>query len=285
MIALTAKLHTYLVLGRVSNLPTVWTNVLAGAVLGGAAFDFVELVLLTTGVSALYVAGMFLNDAFDHRIDAVERMERPIPQGLASVREVFTIGFALLGLGVVLVAAGGIDATPYAIVLAVFIVLYDVWHEKNPLAPAVMGGCRALVYVTAAAAVAGALPIAEVALAGLALFAYVVGLTAVARFETKWKLESLWPLACLLAPVVIPAGGFGSLAIALRGVLLVWIALSMRLVCSSERGAIGRGVAQLIAGISWIDAILVADHDGAFALVAALAVPLTLLMQRRVPGT
>jgi len=34
------KLKTYLALGRVSNLPTVWSNVLAGVILSGAAFTW-----------------------------------------------------------------------------------------------------------------------------------------------------------------------------------------------------------------------------------------------------
>ena len=57
-------------LGRVSNLPTVWTNVLAGGILAGAdpAHPLVLVPLLAA--SLLYVGGMYLNDAFDAEIDA-----------------------------------------------------------------------------------------------------------------------------------------------------------------------------------------------------------------------
>ncbi len=55
---------TALRLGRVSNLPTVWTNVLAGAVLSGAPLAPVRVLALMLGLSTFYIAGMYLNDAF-----------------------------------------------------------------------------------------------------------------------------------------------------------------------------------------------------------------------------
>ena len=57
--------RTALRLGRVSNLPTVWTNVMAGMALGGAALRPSVVVPLALAVSLFYVAGMWLNDAFD----------------------------------------------------------------------------------------------------------------------------------------------------------------------------------------------------------------------------
>src|SRR2546425_8066153 len=72
----------YLRLGRISNLPTVWTNVAAGIVLAGGTPAAGMLVVLATALSLFYVGGMFLNDAFDRAVDARERPERPIPAGL-----------------------------------------------------------------------------------------------------------------------------------------------------------------------------------------------------------
>jgi 4-hydroxybenzoate polyprenyltransferase len=90
---------TALRLGRVSNLPTVWTNALAGVVLSGGALGLGGWGLLLIGLSLLYVAGMYLNDAFDAGIDAVERPSRPIPSGEASRIAVFANGFGLLAVG------------------------------------------------------------------------------------------------------------------------------------------------------------------------------------------
>jgi len=61
--AFTGRLHTLLILGRVSNLPTVWSNCLAGWWLSGGG-NFWKLALLLAGASALYTGGMF----FERRV-------------------------------------------------------------------------------------------------------------------------------------------------------------------------------------------------------------------------
>jgi len=71
------KLRTALRLGRVSNLPTVWTNTLAGAVLAGATGFGAEFAVMLVAFSLFYTGGMFLNDAFDAKFDAAQRAERP----------------------------------------------------------------------------------------------------------------------------------------------------------------------------------------------------------------
>ena len=54
---------------------------------------------LLVALSLFYVGGMYLNDAFDAGIDAVERPERPIPSGQVSAETVFAAGFGMLALG------------------------------------------------------------------------------------------------------------------------------------------------------------------------------------------
>ena len=94
-------------LGRVSNLPTVWTNVAAGMALSGAGLAVEILAGVALAMSLFYVGGMYLNDAFDRDIDARERPERPIPSGLVPAATVFQIGFALLAAGWLILAAIG----------------------------------------------------------------------------------------------------------------------------------------------------------------------------------
>src|SRR6202021_3338880 len=77
-----------LFLGRVSNLPTVWSNCLAGWWLAGGG-NFKALPLLLAGTSFLYIGGMFLNDAFDVGFDRQRRAERPIPSGQISLAAVW----------------------------------------------------------------------------------------------------------------------------------------------------------------------------------------------------
>ena len=86
-------------LGRVSNLPTVWSNSLAGLVLAGgtAATIGIELGLgLMIIMSLFYIGGMYLNDAFDQHIDAIERPERPIPSGHVRASTVYICGSSML---------------------------------------------------------------------------------------------------------------------------------------------------------------------------------------------
>src|ERR1700730_13007426 len=78
--------YAYLLLARCSNLPTVWTNVLAGTIASGAAFVKADVARIAVAVSLLYTAGMFLNDAFDREFDARARPSRPIPAGDVSAR-------------------------------------------------------------------------------------------------------------------------------------------------------------------------------------------------------
>src|SRR5229473_4560703 len=92
------NIRALLILGRVSNLPTVWSNCLAGWWLGGAG-HFEKLPFLFAGATLLYVAGMFLNDAFDVGFDRRHRPERPIPSGAISLKSVWRWGFAFLASG------------------------------------------------------------------------------------------------------------------------------------------------------------------------------------------
>jgi 4-hydroxybenzoate polyprenyltransferase len=171
--AAVKRLGVYLRLGRVSNLPTVCTNVLAGAVLAAVPLRAGRVVVTALAMSLLYTAGMFLNDAFDRRYDARDRPDRPIPAGLIAPLEVFAVGYGLLGCGIALVAS---TALWPAIGLSAAIVAYDAWHKTNPLSPALMALCRALVYVSAAYAVGGTLRL-PVAVGATVMFVYLVGLT------------------------------------------------------------------------------------------------------------
>jgi 4-hydroxybenzoate polyprenyltransferase len=179
-------LRTALRLGRVSNLPTVWTNVMAGLALNGGALTARVIVPLGIATSLFYVAGMFLNDAFDWRWDAQHRPERPIPAGEVTARTVFAAGFAMMAAGLVLLALGPGRPVPLfgGLALGAFILLYDLSHKNNPLAPVVMGLCRVAVYVIAGLATSAHLGNA-VYIGGALQLAYLVALTLVARHEHK----------------------------------------------------------------------------------------------------
>jgi 4-hydroxybenzoate polyprenyltransferase len=250
------------------------------------------LAVLALAFSLLYTGGMYLNDAFDRENDAGERPERPIPSGRVGARQVFAIGFGLLAAGVLLVAgatASGLGplAVWAALCLAGVITAYDAWHKANPLSPVVMGLCRVLVYVTAALAAAGRIGPAVTG-GALVLLSYLVGLTYVAKQENLTEVRRLWPLAFLAAPFVYawPALVWTGAVAGLYVGFLGWVVYAVSLLVRSGRRDIRRAVVSLIAGISLLDALLIAGvGDPARAAWAVGGFVLTLALQRWVPGT
>ena len=219
--ATRSRPRAYLLLSRISNLPTVWTNVLAAHVIANAAFDAMPIALLS--MSVFYTGGMFLNDAFDAPFDAQVRPDRPIPNGDVSRREVFAIGFALLLAGEVLLAfvTYPVPAMLWGAALAVAIVFYDYRHKGQWYGPVMMGACRALIYCAAAAGAIGVVPAAAV-IAALVMWLYIVALTIVARTSGKGYLVP-WLLAgiCIIDAIIIASLGFpGWAVVAAAGFIL-----------------------------------------------------------------
>jgi 4-hydroxybenzoate polyprenyltransferase len=284
------RISVALRLGRVSNQPTVWTNVIAGVVLAGGG-SMQAICLLIAAIAIMYTAGMFLNDAFDAEFDRVHRPERPIPTGEVTSAAVFGAGFALLAIGLVLIswasprAGSGGPALASGAALAAIIVFYDWRHKQNPLGPLVMGLCRMLCYMTAALAVSGTIKSAVLGAAVTAL-CYLIGLTYIAKQETLGRMGNLWPLAFLAVPFLYEA------PTALRDVptavlfviLLAWITYALSFLRAESR-AIGKAVGYLIAGICLLDALFVAEQAPLLALFGVAAFLLTLGLHRVVPGT
>lgn len=282
-------------LGRVSNLPTVWTNMLAGIVLAGGAVLEAQSLVLFVAMSLFYLGGMYLNDAFDAEIDARERPERPIPSGRVGRGLVFAFGFAMLAVAVVLVGviaarfapAGPLWPVGSALGLAAAIVFYDFHHKSNPLSPVIMGLCRMLVYVTVGLCIVVPLP-ARLLIAAVLLLCYLIGLTYVAKQENFGKVENLWPLAFLAAPVVygVMLAGDQPVAALFLLVFLGWMLLAIGFIKRRRPGDIPRAVVGLIAGISLLDALLVVGTGAIeIALLCVFGFAVTLMLQRYVPGT
>jgi 4-hydroxybenzoate polyprenyltransferase len=188
--------RAYLLLARVSNLPTVWSNTLAGMALVVTLVPWDWYVWVALSVSLFYVGGMFLNDAFDAEIDRRDRPERPIPANDVTRREAFIVAAVALSLGVVMLPPG----TPQllGLGLAATIVLYDIRHKGERFAPLIMGLCRGLVYFVAAAAVSTVTTV--VIAAALVLISYVTALTVVAKLAGA---NARWLVPLLIAGISI----------------------------------------------------------------------------------
>ena len=154
-------MRPWLELLRISNLPTVWSNVLAGGVIANSAlvggrslgFPAATMIVVLISGSCLYLAGMVLNDVFDLKIDRQERPSRPIPSGRVSRRSAAMLGTILLVVGASLPWTISIETGITALVLAGLVVLYERSHATTPWSVLVMAACRAGLYVMAGFAV------------------------------------------------------------------------------------------------------------------------------------
>src|ERR1043166_5723710 len=199
----TYNLRTLLILGRASNLPTVWSNCLAGWFLGGGG-EPSRLALLCTGATFVYVGGMYLNDAFDAQFDQQHRPERPIPSGAISAVAVWRWGLTWLFLGLIGLSYLGKSSAVLASLLAIAIIIYDAVHKIFAFSPFLMAGCRFLLILLASSA-------AVVGVAGLSIWsalvlaAYIVGLSFLAARESTRAGLRYWPLLLLAAPLLLAA--------------------------------------------------------------------------------
>jgi hypothetical protein len=283
------RFRTLLVLGRISNLPTVWSNCLAGWWLSGGG-NFWKLPLLLLGISSLYVGGMFLNDAFDADFDKQRRASRPIPSGQISVDAVWTFGWAWLALGILLLIFCGKTAGALAVILAICILIYDAAHKAITASPWLMGLCRFWVYVIAGSIAVNGLDGKSI-WCGVALAFYIVGLSYVARRESFRGPIPYWPLLLLAAPIFLAmlmnSGDARKAAIILSFALILWVARCARTIFFGGEINVGRIVSGLLAGIIFTDWLAVAPQlsHSLSAAIFLLLFGVTLWLQRFVPAT
>lgn len=286
-IDLRSYARTLLVLGRISNLPTVWSNCLAGWWLGGGS-SWSVLIQLCIGASLLYVGGMFLNDAFDAEFDRQHRFDRPIPSGAISLAAVWRWGLLWMGLGAAFLVPRGTVPAILTLCLTGAILLYDAVHKRVVFSPVLMALCRFLLILLASAF--GQLGVGGLSIwTGLALGGYIVGLSYLAKRESRGGVLSLWPLLPMAAPLVLAwvvnAGPMREASLLLSLVLLLWVIKSIAPMWQSATPNIGLAVSRLLAGICLVDLLAVADVPRELAGVFVLFLGLSLLLQRRIPAT
>ncbi len=177
-----------LALCRISNLPTVWMNLLTAMVLiqqarpDAVAWHWFPLLALS--LSAFYCGGMVLNDLCDYQWDKQHQPYRPLAVGSVSIKMAAFIACLLFGTGFLIVAFTPFAQAGLAAALALFasIAIYDIFHKKTAASILVMGLARALVFVVVLMAlVADWLP--WVLAAAALQFIYTLSLTFVARYE------------------------------------------------------------------------------------------------------
>ncbi len=286
-------LRPWLELARISNLPTVWTNVLGAWLLVGGKWDWQPLAWLLIGGSLLYTGGMILNDAADVKFDEEHRKERPIPSGRVSARAAWSVGLGMMAVGFAMMVWGAQACIWLTSALVAAILFYDLYHKPWAGSVFVMGSCRTLLYLAAASAAVEHLNIQdhlEAVIKAIALGGYVVGLSLVARQEgAKMKPSKVWFWLGLLglampsiALLVFNNAGWNLCFLVL---LILVIGYSLKLMRTPPPSNIGRTVGLLLAAIPLVDALAISSVAPVAALCFALSVPLLLLWQRKIAAT
>lgn len=280
-------LRTLLVLGRVSNLPTVWSNCLAGWLLGGAG-SLSSLLLLCFGGSCLYIGGMYLNDAFDVEFDRLNRRERPIPSGAITSGDVWGYGISWLLLGMALIYFFNTTTLGLAVLLLLSILLYDAVHKAIAFSPVIMASCRFFLLLMAASA--GRDGVTGIAVwSAFALASYIVGLSYVARSESNRGAIRFWPCLCLAAPFylawLVNVGEFRKQSLLISVVLLLWVIWCLNHTFFAAEKHIGRTVSGLLAGIALTDLLGTVGAPIGWQFIFTLLFGAALLCQRYIPAT
>ena len=219
-------IKTALALGRVSNLPTVWMNVLAASALTAGFYGFpipvMGMLATMLAMSLFYAAGMCFNDYCDRHWDAERQPYRPIPAGKISARKVLTLTLMLFSLGfAALLLTPSNRGIIVAAALLALILAYDLLHKKHWATVILMALTRLGVYLVAAYALFGSAPTAVVVL-GAIQCGYTLLVTIVARLENSrpggfgfpvipWMIAAMGLvdgvyLAVTVAPVWLLAG-------------------------------------------------------------------------------
>jgi hypothetical protein len=287
-------LRPWLELARISNLPTVWTNVLAGWLLGFGKWEWQPLGWLLAGGSLMYTAGMILNDAADVRWDREHRKERPIPSGEVSRTAAWSVGLAML-LGGAAMAVWGAGACIWLTgALVAAIVAYDLFHKPWTGSVLIMGACRTLLYLVAGSAVTGGLGWTEhreLCVKAIVLGSYIVGLSVAARSHGRMGWSAVLHLAPPLAALYYSGAELGnslskSAAFTVVGLsYFVYLCWALALLRRPSPAEVGRGVGVLLAMILVVDALAICPVAPVAAMVFAVSPPLLLLWQRKIAAT
>jgi len=298
---MNCRLRVLLVLMRVSNLPTVWSNVFAGWTLGlclmspgvldnqkllGLIFSF-NLLLLLLGASFIYMAGMVLNDLFDLGWDREHRPERPLVAGRLSLSGARIVSACLLAAGAALIILGSAsqartDIGLQVLALVGLIFIYNRWHKGVAWAPYVMGLCRFMLPVigfvaTGVGPVASTFALRVLFNHAASLWLFTVLITMLARYETRPSgLNSRKDFLVLLVPIpllaILPWNGL--IGVSAVGFWL-WVLISNRR--HPLPAGVGGRVEDRLTAFPFIDAMVVGLALGILSPLVAVVLHAFLL--------
>ena len=205
----TPRLWAYLQMMRPANIITAWADILAGFAASGflvsggqVTTNLMPLAWLLLATTGLYGGGVVFNDVFDAELDALERPERPIPSGRASVNEATLLGSVLLVVGVLAAAQVSLLSAGIATCIAVAALLYDALSKHHSvIGPLNMGLCRGgnlMLGVSAVPAILG-----EYWFLAIIPVVYIAAITTLSQGEVHGGKQMTGIVALLLIITVI----------------------------------------------------------------------------------
>lgn len=275
-------LRTILALIRPAHLPVVWSGALAGWWLGGN-LDTPVLPLLLGGVTALFIGGALLNDAFDADHDQQQHPGRAIPSGVVERRTVWRWGLFWLVAGAVLLLwvrplAGGLG-----LVLVVCVVLFNAVHRLSVLSPVLPGVCRFLLYLLAAATATRGVT-GWAIWCGLVAGTYMIGTWYLAHAHGTARSPAYWPVFLMGTPIflamVMNAGAYREGALLVSAVLALWTLHAVRYTFWPPGLDTARTGRELVAAnvlVDWLAVAPVAPRELSYLFIAFFVGCLVLL--------
>lgn len=285
------SLGHYLRLVRIPNVVTAVADVVAGYLYaGGQARDGLLVGALALASACLYAGGAALNDVCDAEQDLLERPGRPIPSGRIARRTALRVAGGLLVLGIAIAATVSVRAGVIALLLVLFIVLYDSVLKSTPAAPGLMGLCRAL-NLSLGMSLAPTLWTASQGLPLGLMWLYVTSVTIYARTEagqsSRMRLIGatlgVWFAVAGLAGLRFVVAGAHEEYLVLVALLLVLIGYrGFRAVVQRSPDTVQQAVKTFVLSIVLFDACLTWSARGLVAglSIGVLLVPATLLGRR-----
>ncbi len=141
-----------------------------------------SLLWLCLSTIGLYGGGVVFNDVFDAELDRVERPERAIPSGQASITSASMLGGILLLIGVLAAWQVSWISGVLALAIAMLAVLYDAWGKhQHYFGPLNMGLCRGGNLLLGVSALPAMLP--ELWYLGFIPVIYIAAITMISRGE------------------------------------------------------------------------------------------------------
>lgn len=167
-----------------------------------ASADYRDLLLLAFSTIGLYGGGVVFNDVFDADLDAIERPERPIPSGRATLTGAISLGSILLLIGITSAFVVSVTSGTIAIAIAILALLYNKFGKHHAiLGPINMGACRGGNLLLGVSATFGA--VEQYWFIAFIPIIYIAAITTISRGEVHGGNSGALYLAFALYTIVI----------------------------------------------------------------------------------